>query len=128
METLSILDDLNARKHIASTVEVPEAPGLTLRHAVIYRTKIAQLWMEEDFKRGALPENIENFSEVHDYMDANEYMMDEFHSIERLRSVLEWNLPFLDFYDLHHIMIAALDKWLSADREGEAVDYLEQVD
>lgn len=128
MEALSILEDMDARKRIASTVEEPMALDLILRQVVIYRTKIAQLWMEEDFKRGVLPENIESFSDVHDYMDANEYLMDEFHPNERLRSVLEWDLPFFDFYDQYHIMVTALDKWLSTGKEGQAVDYLEQVD
>lgn len=128
MDTLSILEDMNARKRIASVVEEPMASGLTLGQAVTYRTQIAQLWMEEDFRRGVLPEKIDSFSEVHDYMDANEYLMDELHPVERLRSVLQWNLPFFDFYDQYHIMVAALNRWLSTDREGEAVDYLEQAD
>ncbi len=125
METLSILEDLSARKQVASSVEEPEAPGVTLRQVIIYRTKIAQLWIEEDFRRGVLPEKIETFSEVHDYMDANEYLMDEFHPVKRLRSVLQWDLPFFDFYDQYHIMVAALDKWLSTGRKGMAVYYLE---
>ncbi|SIQ49331.1 hypothetical protein [Marinobacterium stanieri] len=128
MDTLSILEDINARKHIVSRVEEPVASDLSLRQTVIFRTKIAQLWMEEDFRRGVLPEKIETFSEVHDYMDANEYLMDEFHPVERLRSVLQWNLPFFDFYDQYHIMVASLDKWLSIGRKGMAVDYLEQAD
>ncbi|MET3999172.1 hypothetical protein [Marinobacterium sp. MBR-109] len=128
METMTILDDLSARKDIASAVDEPNGSELTIRQAVNYRTQIAQLWMEEDFRRGVLPEKIGNFSEVHDYLDANEYLMDEFHPVERLRSVLEWDLPFFEFYDQYHIMISALDNWLSSDREGQAVDYLEQVD
>lgn len=128
METLSILEDLDVRKRVASKIEEPIGSGLTLEQVVIYRTKIAQLWMEEDFRRGVLPEKIERFSEVHEYMDANEYLMDEFHPNGRLRSVLEWDLPFFDFYDQYHIMVTALDKWLSTGKEGQAVDYLEQVD
>ncbi len=128
MDTLSILEDLDARKRIASTVEEPMASGLTLGQAVIYRTEIAQLWMEEDFRRRVLPERVKSFSEVHDYMDANEYLMDEFHPVERLRSVLQWDLPFFDFYDQYHIMVAALDKWLNTGRKGMAIDYLGQSD
>lgn len=128
MDTLSILEDINARKHIVSRVEEPVASDLSLRQTVIYRTKIAQLWMEEDFIRGVLPEKIETFSEVHDYMDANEYLMDEFHPVARLQSVLQWNLPFFDFYDQYQTMAAALDKWLSTGRRGRAADFLEQAD
>jgi len=125
METRSVLDDLGVREKISSVVEQPETSCLTLKQSVIYRTEIAQLWMEEDFKRGVLPEGVKSFSEVHDYMDANEYLMDEFHPVERLRSVLDWDLPFFDFFDQYHVMVAALDAWLNAGRRGLSVDYLE---
>lgn len=125
MDTISILDDLDARKRIASTVEAPSISSLSLRQAVAYRTQVAQLWMEEDFRRGVLPVSTNSFSLVHEYMDANEYLMDEYHPVERLRSILDWDLPFLDFYDQYQIMVEALDKWLSSGRHGQAVDYLQ---
>lgn len=125
MDTQSILDDLNARARIASSVETPNPDGLSLAQAVRYRIQIAQLWMEEDFRRGILPESVNGFTSVHEYMDANEYLLDEFHPVERLRSVLDWNLPFFDFYDQYQLMVDALDKWLNHGRHKQAVDYLQ---
>jgi len=124
MDTISILDDLDARRRIAATVEEPAYSHLSVRQTVAYRTQVAQLWMEEDFRRDVLPVSTNSFSAVHEYMDANEYLMDEYHPVERLRSILDWDLPFFDFYDQYQLMVDALDKWLSSGRHGQAADYL----
>lgn len=50
-----------------------DQPALVVRH----RLKVAACFIEEDIRRGILPEKIAGFSEVHDYVDANMYLINE---------------------------------------------------
>ena len=48
---------------------------LTLERVIRYRAAVAIEWIKEDLRRGVQPENIKTFSELHDVVDANMYLL-----------------------------------------------------
>ena len=58
---------------------------------VRYRALVAIEWIKEDIHRGVLPSSVTSFSELHDYTDANMYLLDENHPDPRVGSFWEWD-------------------------------------
>ena len=67
---------------------------LTLESLCEYRAQIAVQRIRQDQESGILPDNISSFSELHDHVDGNMYLIDEEHPLHRMRSFFEW--PELD--------------------------------
>lgn len=67
---------------------------LTLESVIRYRAAIAIEWIQEDMQRGIQSETIGSFSELHDAVDANMYLIDENHPVSKAGSFTHW--PELD--------------------------------
>ncbi len=67
---------------------------LTLESLCEYRAQIAVQRIRLDQQSGILPETVSCFSELHDYVDGNMYLIDEGHPVNKMRSFFEW--PELD--------------------------------
>lgn len=63
---------------------------LTLDSVIRYRAAVAIEWIKEDLRRGVQPENIKTFSELHDVIDANMYLLDEDHPIPEAGNLYDW--------------------------------------
>ena len=63
---------------------------LTLESVIRYRAAVAIEWIKEDLRRGVQPENVKTFSELHDVVDANMYLLDEDHPIPKAGSFYQW--------------------------------------
>lgn len=127
MEPLSILEDDEAKASIASGVKQPQAQTCTSDEVVVYRTLVAQAWIEEDSRRGILPPLVGSFAELHDFVDANMYLIDEAHPDARLRFPFEWEWEFFDIHDHYQLVATALSRWLASDRTGNADKYLDLI-
>ena len=125
MENLSVLDDKDVLSQISSKVPLSGLLAVTPENVVIYRTKVAQLWIEEDIRRGVLPADLGSLSDAHDYVDSNMYLLEEGHPCPRAGSFLEWDE--WDFWTVcHHsnLVIDALNEWLRTGRSGDASENL----
>ncbi|WP_409526349.1 hypothetical protein [Nitrincola sp. MINF-07-Sa-05] len=125
MENLSVLDDKDVLRQISSKVAPPDPLVITPENVVIYRTKVAQLWIEEDIRRGVLPADLGSLSDAHDYVDSNMYLLEEGHPCPRVGSLLEWRE--WDFWAVcHHsnLVIDALNDWLRNGHSGDASENL----
>lgn len=69
---------------------IPVPCELTLEAVADYRARIAVIRIREDMAAGVLPAGIRCFAEMHEYVDANMYLVDEEHPVPRLRSPYEW--------------------------------------
>ncbi len=76
------------------TISTLASSVLTLESLCEYRAQIAVQRIRHDQDAGILPQNILSFSELHDYVDANMYLIDEAHPVVKRRSFFEW--PELD--------------------------------
>ena len=86
---------------------------------------MAACFIEEDIRRGILPEKIAGFSEVHDYVDANMYLINEGCPDPKIGSFYEWDGWSVDQVCEHlNLIIEALDKWLKDGRCNPAIMYL----
>lgn len=63
---------------------------LTLESVIRYRAAVAIEWIKEDLRRGVQPENVKTFSELHDVVDANMYLLDEDHPIPKAGNFYDW--------------------------------------
>ena len=63
---------------------------LTLESVIRYRAAVAIEWIKEDLRRGVQPETVKTFSELHDVVDANMYLLDEDHPIPKAGNFYEW--------------------------------------
>jgi hypothetical protein len=63
---------------------------LTLESVIRYRAAVAIEWIKEDLRRGIQPEKVKTFSELHDVVDANMYLLDEDHPIPKAGSFYQW--------------------------------------
>lgn len=63
---------------------------LTLESVTRYRAAVAIEWIKEDLRRGVQPENVKTFSELHDVVDANMYLLDEDHPIPKAGNFYDW--------------------------------------
>lgn len=63
---------------------------LTLESVIRYRAAVAIEWIKEDLRRGVQPENVKTFSELHDVVDANMYLLDEDHPIPEAGNFYDW--------------------------------------
>jgi hypothetical protein len=67
---------------------------LTLYSFCDYRARVAASRIIDDIRDGILPTGTMHFAEMHDYVDANMYLIDEEHPVPLARSPYEW--PQLD--------------------------------
>lgn len=87
----------------------------------------------EDIRRGLIPESISSFSDLHDFIDTNLYLVDD-NITPRLGSFFNWSEFWLDdegieidIYAVHqllNLMFEALDYWLENGRKMNAAEYL----
>ena len=70
--------------------DIPVPLLLTADAVVEYRIRIAIARIHDDVKSGFLPYLPPTFSELHDFTDANMYMIDEEHPISRAGSFYAW--------------------------------------
>jgi hypothetical protein len=122
----SILDDeASYRGLIASLTEPDISPELVPEVVVRYRTEAAQLMIEEDISRGVLPDNLTSFADLHAYMDANMYLLDEKHPVPMLGSFYGWNdLNTARIVTYLNMVIDALNRWIAGGRQGLAASYI----
>jgi len=127
-EPVSILDDNNAYRDLIGSVTAPvNTPDLVPDAVVRYRTEVGQLLIEADITRGVLPADLSSFSDAHDYVDANMYLVDEEHPEPVLGSFYEWdNMDTACIINHFNRVIEALDGWLCSGRQGQASDYFNQ--
>ncbi|MGB0504079.1 MAG: hypothetical protein ACPGGD_08495 [Thalassolituus sp.] len=89
IQTKSVLEETDTFYHGVSL-----RGELTLRSVISYRAAIAIEWIKEDLRRGIQSETIGTFSELHDAVDANMYLIDENHPVSKAGDFDEW--PELD--------------------------------
>lgn len=109
-EALDYIEE-NSNNSLGSspTVEPSEPDVLASRVAT------AKEEIEADIKSGAIPPNVGSFSNLNDYVDANEYVNDsarEDRLIGPLGKRLGWKPG--DYVDFTNKIIGELDKWLSS--------------
>lgn len=126
-EVISVLDDEAAYRALVDSIEAPlvAIAKLTPESVVSYRVEIGQLLIEEDIARGVLPADLSCFSDAHDYMDANMYLLDEGHPVPVLGSFYEWDSMDTGQIIEHFGAVSdALNAWLVGGRKGKALDHL----
>lgn len=92
-----------------------------LRHTI----NIAQAEILRDIADDTLPETVADFSDLHDYLDANMYVNDADRQDRRIGPLgrsLGWKTD--DFINFTNEAIEAIHEWLAAGRKGNATDYL----
>lgn len=89
IQTKSVLEETDTFYHGVSL-----RGELTLRSVISYRAAIAIEWIKEDLRRGIQSETIGTFSELHDAVDANMYLIDENHPVSKAGDFDKW--PELD--------------------------------
>lgn len=129
----SVLDDLQSYKNATKHISVPSPDIKDPKDLLTYRVEVAQNLIEEDIRRRVLPESISSFSELHDFIDANLYLIDE-NIAPRLGSFFNWSEYWLDdegievdsdaINELLNLLITAIDRWLESDRKRSAVAFL----
>lgn len=129
----SVLDDLQSYKNVIKHIPVPSPDIKEPKDVLAYRVEVAQSLIEEDIQRGIIPENIGSFSELHDYIDANLYLVDD-NTAPRLGSFFNWSEFWLDeegieidtdsVYKLLNMMLEAIDCWLEDGRNKKVTEYL----
>ncbi len=98
-----------------------ENPAIVVKH----RLKVAACFINEDIRRGILPEKISCFSEAHDYSDANMYLINEGWPYPKTGSFYEWDGWSVDKICEHfNFIIEALDRWLKDGRRQPVLMYL----
>ena len=89
----------------------------------------AQREIEEDVRNGRLPLiEIRSFSELHDFVDANEYL----HAGDSENGPLqryfdERGIPVKERMEISKRLAAAIDGWIKNGRQGDIVDHLDQA-
>ena len=129
----SVLDDLQSYQNAIKHIPVPNTDTKEPKELLIYRVEVAQNLIEEDIRRGIIPNVISSFSELHDFIDANLYLVDDNIS-PRLGSFFNWPEFWLDdegievdsdaINELLNLLINAIDSWLENDRKRNAITYL----
>ena len=86
---------------------------LTLESVIRYRAAVAIEWIKEDLRRGIQPENVKTFSELHDVVDANMYLLDEDHPIPKAGSFYQWEkLDVQGACDQFNRVMNIINDWL----------------
>lgn len=87
---------------------------LTLESVIRYRAAIAIEWIKEDLRRGIQPGKISTFSELHDVVDANMYLIDESHVIPKAGSFSHWEeLDVQGICDQLNRVMELINDWLA---------------
>jgi hypothetical protein len=125
MKVNSVTEDqekLNNFESACGILTVPvDQPDLVVQH----RLKVAACFIEEDIRRGILPKKITGFSEAHNYVDANMYLINEGCVDPKIGSFYEWDGWSVDrICEKFNLIIEALDKWLKDGRCMPATMYL----
>ncbi|MFT7687142.1 MAG: hypothetical protein ACI9FB_002494 [Candidatus Azotimanducaceae bacterium] len=108
-QTESVLENTMTFNH-----DVTLPSELTLESVIRYRAAIAIEWIKEDFRRGVQAEAIITFSELHDAVDANMYLIDESHSLPKAGSFYEWSeLDVQGVCDLFNRVMDIINDWLA---------------
>jgi hypothetical protein len=110
IQAKSVLDETKSFYHGISL-----RGELTLESMIRYRAAVAIEWIKEDIYRGIQPETISTFSELHDTVDANMYLIDENHPVSKAGNFSEW--PELDVQrvcDQLTRVISIINDWLAS--------------
>lgn len=73
----SVLDDVQSYQNAIKHIPVPSTDIEKSKELLIYRVEVAQNLIEEDIRRRIIPDSISSFSELHDFIDANLYLVDD---------------------------------------------------
>ncbi len=84
-QTTSVLEETRIYQH-----GIGLRGELTLESVIRFRAAVAIEWIKEDLRRGVQPENVKTFSELHDVIDANMYLLDEDHPIPKAGNFYDW--------------------------------------
>lgn len=105
----SVLDEKSAMRN-----PFLKAPSAMEEAVIRYRADEAIRWIQEDISRGILPGNLTCFCELHDWVDANMYLLDEAHPVPRAGSFFEWTeLGVQGVCDRFNRVIEIVDDWLA---------------
>lgn len=121
-EPKTILGDSQAYRKIVLSVPMPDP--LTPEAMIHYRTEIAELLILEDIRRKVLPETVKTISELHDYIDANLYLIDEERGDAIWSNFFNWDWDAWKSYDHLVSQTNAVDNWLRSGRKGKATDHI----
>jgi hypothetical protein len=86
-----------------------------LKHTV----EVAKQEIEEDIRNGAVPNTINSFSKLHDYVDANLYVNDAERQDRRIGPLgkkLGWTTQ--DYVEFTNRVIEEIDNWLKHRNEN----------
>lgn len=79
-----------------------------------YRAEVAIAWIKEDIRLGIQPASVKTFSDLHDCVDANMYLLDEDHINPRVGSFWEWEeLDVQGVCDQFNAVIVIINDWLA---------------
>lgn len=122
----SVTEDAEALNKLEKICGILKGPAKEPSAVVKHRLKVASCFMEEDIRRGILPEKIGGFSEAHDYTDANMYLINEGWPDPKAGSFYEWEGWSVDKICEHfNLIIEALDRWLKDGRRQPVLMYLD---
>ncbi|AHK17950.1 hypothetical protein [Thalassolituus oleivorans] len=108
-QTESVLENTMAFDH---GVTLPSK--LTLVSVIRYRAAVAIEWIKEDIRRGIQAETIITFSELHNAVDANMYLIDESHRLPKAGSFYEWSeLNVQGVCDQFNRVMDLVNDWLA---------------
>lgn len=80
-----------------------------------HRLAVAKAEIQQDMKDGVVPRGVGSFSELHDYVDANEYVNDKERAdrmIGPLGKSLSWQAQ--EYVDFTNRLIGAVNEWLAS--------------
>jgi len=107
-QTTSVLEETRIYQH-----GIGLRGELTLESVIRYRAAVAIEWIKEDLRRGIQPENVKTFSELHDVVDANMYLLDEDHPIPKAGSFYQWEkLDVQGACDQFNRVMNIINDWL----------------
>jgi hypothetical protein len=110
IQAKSVLDETKSFYHGISL-----RGELTLESMIRYRAAIAIEWIKEDMQRGIQRKTISTFSELHDAVDANMYLIDENHPVSKAGDFGEWpELGVQGVCDQLNQVMDIINDWLAS--------------
>lgn len=111
MDAISVLEDRVAYLDVVKGLDIHSLESI--EDVISYRSVVAKRLIQEDIKRQILPENLSGFSDIHDYMDGNVYLLDEQDTEGRYASFYNWpELDVAEVINCFNRVIDNVDAWL----------------
>lgn len=114
-----------ADKTLRLNLKIPNPDTATPVDVVRYRVQVGQAWIEEDIRRGVLPQSLASFSEAGDYMDHNMYVIDEDLVDSKIGNFYLWDWDVEIVCQHLNAVAYALDGWLRDGRKRNALEFLD---